>query len=76
MQTATELFHDEHAMSADGNPQVRIDPEDNGLYAVSMPDVSGVWRKVCLSASRESAQESADFYLGWLRVNGGQDNGK
>lgn len=59
-----------------GNQQVKIDPEPSGLYAVSMPDTGGVWRKVCLSASRESARESAEFYLGWLRVSGGAGNGK
>ena len=59
-----------------GNQQVKITPEDNGLFAVSIPDEGGVWRKVCLSASPESARESAEFYIGWLRVSGGQGNGK
>lgn len=59
-----------------GNQQARIEPEDNGLFAVHMPDAGGVWRKVCLSASPESAKESAEFYLGWLRVSGGAGNGK
>lgn len=59
-----------------GNQQARIEPEANGLFAVSMPDADGVWRKVTLSASREAAQESAEFYLGWLKVSGGQGNGK
>lgn len=56
-----------------GNQQARIEPEDNGLFAVSMPDAGGTWRKVTLSASREAAQESAEFYLGWLRVSGGNN---
>lgn len=59
-----------------GNQQARIEPEDNGLFAVSMPDAGGVWRKITLSASREAAQESAEFYIGWLKVSGGQGNGK
>lgn len=59
-----------------GNQQVKITPEDNGLFAVSMPDTQGVWRKITLSASREAAQESAEFYIGWLKVSGGQGNGK
>ena len=57
------------------NQQVRIDPKDNGFYALSMPGVDGVWREFSLSASREAAQESAEFYRGWLKVSGGQDNG-
>jgi len=72
----TKLFQDERARSVEGNPQVHIDSEDNGFFAVSMPDVNGVWRKVCLSASRQAAQDSADFYLGWLRVSGGQGDEK
>ena len=59
-----------------GSQQVKIDPEPGGLYAVSMPDAGGVWRKITLSASREAAQESAEFYIGWLKVSGGQGNGK
>lgn len=59
-----------------GNQQARIEPEDNGLFAVSMPDAGGVWRKVTLSASQEAAQESADFYIGWLKTSGGMGNGK
>lgn len=59
-----------------GNQQAKIDPEPGGLFAVSMPDEDGAWRKICLSASRESAQKSAEFYLGWMKVSGGQGNGK
>ena len=59
-----------------GNQRARIEPEDNGLFAVSMPDSQGVWRKITLRSDPVGARESAEFYIGWLKVSGGQGNGK